>query len=137
MDRQKHCFLNSYGDQHEAPSFVSEVVLPSTRYSFQSEISAPAAWHQYYSCTAGQCSVPQHHGCSYAGQCISNTSGLMTPSSAPPRCGSTTAITLQKQEQVGKACPEWFWLPPSKPCWPHFQADRQLPHIKHKLLSPL
>lgn len=75
--------------------------------------------------------------CSYAGQHISNTPGLMTPSSALLGCGSTAAITLQRQKQVGRACPEWLLLAPSHPCWSHFQADRQLPHIKHGLLSPL
>ena len=76
-------------------------------------------------------------GCSYAGQHISNTLGLMTPSSAPPGCGSTAALTLQRQKQVGRVSPEWFLLAPSHSRWPHFQVDRQLPHIKHKLLSPL
>lgn len=75
--------------------------------------------------------------CSYAGQHISNTPGLTTPSSAPLGCGSTAAITLQRQKQVGRACPEWLVLAPSHPRWPHFQADKQLPHIKHGLLSPL
>lgn len=40
---------------------LEEVPL-STRQSFQSEISALAAWHQYNSHTAGECSVPRHHG---------------------------------------------------------------------------
>lgn len=62
MDHQKHCFLHTYGDQHEMPSFVLEEVPLSTRQPFQCEISAPAAWHQYYSRTAGQCSVPPHRG---------------------------------------------------------------------------
>lgn len=84
--------------------------------------------HALYLCTMG---------CSFRGQRISNTPGLITASSAPPGCGSTAAVTLQRQKQVGRACPEWFLLVPSHPRWSHFQADRQFPHIKHKLLSPL
>lgn len=62
MVLQKHRFINSYGEQHEVPSFVLEAAWLSARQPFRSETPVPAAQHQHHSRTAGRCSVPLHYG---------------------------------------------------------------------------
>lgn len=122
MKCQASCQRKCLFPQGNLSSVRFQHLLPDT------SITAVQLGSALYLCTVG---------CFYAGQCISNTPGLITPSAAQLGCGSTAAITLQRQKQVGTVCPEWFLLAPSHLRWPHLQADRQLPHIKHKLLSPL
>lgn len=108
------------------------------RQSFQSEISAPAAWHQCCSCTAGQCSVAQLHGLlqclqqhSHAGLASQLTpthqaqvteplleAGLALPPGLHSLC---TAAGSQPDQSLGRTKPS----PPQQTTQAHLMAQRR------------